>query len=110
MRALTIVRRGASERAQILRETFAGEPVELIWDRPTDADRGQEAYWHRILRARPGIPRRLARQSPFQRPLIQWALERWTFAPIVATSCIDLHCAAIVSKAWQCYFLAAPYS
>ena len=39
MRALTIVRRGASERAQILRETFAGEPVELIWDRRLDERR-----------------------------------------------------------------------
>ena len=33
VRALVIVRRGASERFQILQETFAGEPVELTWDR-----------------------------------------------------------------------------
>jgi hypothetical protein len=77
------------------------------WDRRTDADRGQGVYWHRILLAKPGIPRRLARQGPFQRPLIQWALERWAFAPIVATSCIDLHCTAIVSKTWQ--FVTAPH-
>ncbi len=33
MRTRVIVRRGASERFQILQETFAGEPVELIRDR-----------------------------------------------------------------------------
>ena len=33
MRALIIVRRGASERFQIVQEMFAGEAVEPIWDR-----------------------------------------------------------------------------
>ena len=33
MRTLAIVRRGAAERFQVLQKTFAGDPVEIIWDR-----------------------------------------------------------------------------
>ncbi len=33
MRTRVIVRRGASERFQILQDTVAGDPVDLTWDR-----------------------------------------------------------------------------
>ena len=33
MRTLVIVRRGAVERFRVLQETFAEEPVEIMWDR-----------------------------------------------------------------------------
>jgi hypothetical protein len=59
MRALIIVRRGASERAQILRETFAGEPVELIRDRRLGERRqirGDPITIERRRRDRRGLP------------------------------------------------------
>jgi hypothetical protein len=33
MRVLIVVRRGATDRFQFLKEQFAAEPVEVIWDR-----------------------------------------------------------------------------
>jgi hypothetical protein len=57
-RFLVIVRRGQAERFTLLAETFARDPVQVIWDRRTEEGRGlthpsPQERRRRVRRGRP---------------------------------------------------------